>query len=104
PGAAEEHHGVDPFGVRSDAVGELAAAPRVDVVDRALRLRDVRLDELLNLGELLVGRLGRDDVDELVLLECRCHVSPSGLAATRSALRPAPVVARSWCHAPLLAR
>ena len=55
------------FAVMADFVGELAAAPVLGLVEGAVEALDDLLDLRVQLGDLLVGRLRRHDVDELVL-------------------------------------
>ena len=57
----------------ADLVGELAAAPVLGLVDGAVETLDDLLDLRVQLGDLLVRRLRRQDVDELVLsVSCSC--------------------------------
>ena len=50
-----------------DLVGESAAAPVFGLLDLAGQAGDDRLELLVQFGDLLFGRVGRKDVDELVL-------------------------------------
>ena len=76
PDAVDHLEDVDAFLVVADLVGQLAAAPVLGLLDGAVEPADDALHLLVQLGDLLVGRLGRDDVDELV--RARTHVAPSG--------------------------
>ena len=67
----------------ADLVGQLAAAPIFGLVERAVEALNDLLDLRMEIGNLLVGGLRRDDVDELVL-SVRAHVSPYGLSGPPS--------------------
>ena len=66
-GAGDDLEDVGAFAVMADLVGELAPAPVLGLVERAVEALDDLLDLRVQLGDLLLGRVGRDDVDELVL-------------------------------------
>ena len=66
-GAVDDLEDVDAFLVAADLVGELAAAPVLGLFDLAVHARHDRFDLRVQFGHLLVGRVGRQDVDELVL-------------------------------------
>jgi hypothetical protein len=66
------------FTVMTDVVGEALAPPVLSLVQRPVVALDDLLDLRVQIGNLLLAGLGRDDVDELVL-SCCAHVSPYGL-------------------------
>jgi len=75
--AAVDHlEDVVAFLVVPDLVGQLAPAPRLGLLDRAVVPRDDRLDLVVQRGHLLVARVRRDHVHEFVLA-C-AHDAPSG--------------------------
>ena len=57
---------VGAFLVPADLVGELAAAPVLGLLDLAAHALDDAVDLRVQIGHLLLGRVGRHDVDELV--------------------------------------
>src|SRR5690242_1448874 len=61
-----------------DLVRELAPAPVLGLVDDAVVALDDLLDLRVQIRDRLFGRVGRRDVDELVL--SLTHDSPSGLS------------------------
>src|SRR6185436_9565233 len=82
-GAADRLDDVGAFAVMTDLVGQPAAAPVLGLVERPLIALDDLLDLRVEIGNLLLRRVGRDDVDELVL-SGRAHRSPSGLSGPPS--------------------
>src|SRR5580704_3754588 len=58
---------VDALLVRTYLVGQLPAPPVVRLLDLPVHPRHDRCDLLVHLGDLLLGAVGREDVDELVL-------------------------------------
>src|ERR1700730_18143895 len=61
---------VDALLVGAYLVRELPAPPVVCLLDLAIHPRHDRCDLLVHLGDLLLGAVGRKDVDELVLSSC----------------------------------
>ena len=66
-GAVDQLEDVDAFLVRANLVGQLAAAPVLGLLELAADAGDDGLDLRVQVGDLLLGRVGRDDVDEFVL-------------------------------------
>jgi hypothetical protein len=66
------------FLVRANLVGQLAASPVVGLVQRPRIAADDFLDLGVEVCDLLLGRVGRNDVDELVLPGLTHVLSPSG--------------------------
>jgi hypothetical protein len=62
----------------TDVVGEPLPAPVLGLVERAAEALDDLIDLRVQIGNLLLGGVRRDDVDEFVL-SCSAHVSPYGL-------------------------
>ena len=58
---------VGPFAVMTDVVGQALAPPVFGLVEGAAEALDDLLDLRVQIGNVLFGRLWRDDVDELVL-------------------------------------
>src|SRR5262245_15024721 len=58
--------------VMADVVRETLAPPVLRLLDRAVHALDDRLELLVKLGDLLLGRFRGKDVDELVLTVCCC--------------------------------
>jgi hypothetical protein len=86
-GAADRLDDVGALAVMGDLVGQLLAAPVLGLVERAAEALDDLLDLRVQICDLLLGGLGRHDVDELVL-SCCAHDSPYG--HLQSGLGPEP--------------
>jgi len=69
-GAVDHFEHVHALFVPRDLVRQALPAPVFGLLDRAVHARDDRVDLLVQLGDLLFGGVGGDDVDELVLSIC----------------------------------
>src|SRR5262245_20468114 len=87
---------VGAFAVMADVVGEALAPPVFGLVERPVEALDDLLDLRVQIGNLLLARLGRDDVDELVL-SCCAHGSPYGLKRLLVSGQ-SPVASSQWVH------
>src|SRR5207249_1355357 len=88
-GAVDHLEHVDAFFVAADLVGQAFAAPVVGLVDVPVHARHDRVHLPVKVGDLLLGRVGRKDVDELVLTTCHSallmdrHIATGHLSVAR---------------------
>jgi hypothetical protein len=66
-GSVDDLEHVHPFFLVPDLVGQTPASPVVGLFDLSVHPDDDLLDLGVQVGHLLFGRVGRKDVDELVL-------------------------------------
>ena len=78
-GAVEHFEDVRALAVFADAVRQLAAAPVLGPDHLALQAGDDGLDLRVQVGDVLIGRVWRHDIDEFVLSGLT-HAAPSGHA------------------------
>src|SRR5580704_7081007 len=69
-GSVDHLEDVDALLVMSDFIRQLAASPRFRLLDLPVHPQHDRLNLLMELGHLLFGGIGGEDVDELVLSTC----------------------------------
>src|SRR5690606_9186823 len=91
--ALDDFQDVEAFLVAADLVGELAPAPRVGLLENPAHLLDDALDERVHVGNLLLGRVRLEDVNQFV--RTSTHLVSLWTRPSRFAITPCRPVRRS---------